>query len=77
MKSPAYALMLMLLLPACASKPQASPPIQVECPRPAPLVKLALGESFISQAERILFGLPKEQTSSVQDSPPVTEPTTR
>lgn len=64
MKRTLYALMLTLLLPACASKPLQGPPEQVKCPAPPPIVKVPLGEDFLTEAERILFGSPSGQTKS-------------
>jgi len=77
MKLPKYAPLLMLLLSACASKPPVSPPVQVQCPVPPPLARLPLGESFLTEAERILFGSQNEPTSSAPASPRVTAGPTR
>lgn len=66
MKSPAFALTLLLLLPGCRTAPIASPPVQVEPPRKPPLAKVPLGPSFRDQMQSFLTGKLPEQTSSAR-----------
>lgn len=72
MKSLAYALTALLLLPGCSPAPIVSPPVQVECPRPPPLARVPLGPSFQDRMEDFLRGKLPEQTSFVPASPRAT-----
>lgn len=77
MKSIACALLALLLLPGCGTARIASPPAGAECPKPPPLVRVPLGQSYIDQMQLFLSGSLNEPTSSAPPSPPATAPMTR
>lgn len=79
MRSLVTSLLPMLLLLGCASnKPlPASPPAQVECPKPAPLARMPLGQDFLQEAESVLFDLQNVPTKSVPASQRATGGPTR
>ena len=77
MKSLAYALTALLLLPGCSPAPIASPPQQVACPVPPPLARLPLGQSFQDPMQNFLSGKLPAPTSSAQGSPRATGGPTR
>lgn len=72
---PALLVLLPLILSACASAPNVDPRPAVQSAKPPPLVREALGPSFLDQMQVFLSGKLPAQIPSVTPSTPATKPT--